>query len=113
MAELPSGVGFAEERQQSMKAHLCRMPHKSLNHEVCHPIPSSRVYVQSSCISCLTKKTPTYRFLKGPPLTDFVFVVVKHLLVNLNDSVPHVLYLSDQLKHKFEDVTQADTTSAL
>lgn len=41
---------------------------------------------------------PTYRFLKRPPLTDFMLVVVKYLLVDFNDSVPHVLYLSDQLE---------------
>lgn len=43
----------------------------------------------------LPHTNPTYRFLKRPPLTDFMLVVVKYLLMDLNDSVPHVLYLSD------------------
>lgn len=49
---------------------------------------------------------PTYRFLKRPPLTDFMLVVVKYLLVDFNDSVPHVLYLSDQLE---QNVRKCDT----
>lgn len=40
-------------------------------------------------------KQNTYTFFKCPPLTNFMLVVIKHFLMNFNDSMSHVFYFSN------------------
>lgn len=95
------GASSQEKRQRSETVpalSLCSIPSQQFKLRLFHTIPSSQSCSQSTAGAASPKAHPTYRFLKRPPLTDFVLVVVKYLLMDLNDSVPHVLYLSDQLQ---------------
>ena len=43
------------------------------------------------------RKQDAYPFLKGPPLADFMFIVVEHFLPDLDNLVAHILDLCHSL----------------